>query len=72
MWLYSRFSLSFRDIEAMMAKRGITVSYETVREWCSKFGGAYAKADALSQLASRRPTAYPTRQSLRQPLADRL
>src|SRR5712692_5749519 len=42
-WLYFRFSLSFRDIEEMMAERGITVSYEAVREWCLKFGGAYAK-----------------------------
>ena len=42
-WLYFRFSLSFRKIEEMMAKRGITVSYETVREWCLKLGGAGAK-----------------------------
>ena len=42
-WLYFRFSLSFRDIEEMMAKRGITVSYEAVRKWCLRFGGAYAK-----------------------------
>jgi putative transposase len=42
-WLYFRFSLSFRDIEEMMAKRGMVLTYETVREWCSKFGGAYAK-----------------------------
>jgi putative transposase len=42
-WLYFRFTLSFRDVEEMMAERGITVSYEAVREWCLKFGGAYAK-----------------------------
>lgn len=40
-WLYFRFSLSFRDLEEMMAERGIAVSYETIREWCLKFGGAY-------------------------------
>jgi putative transposase len=42
-WLYFRFSLSFRDIEEMMAERGVVVSYESVREWCLKFGTAYAK-----------------------------
>ena len=42
-WLYFRFSLSFRDVEEMMNERGVTVTYETVREWCLKFGGAYAK-----------------------------
>ena len=42
-WLYFRFSLSFRDIEEMMAERGVVVSYESVREWCLKFGAAYAK-----------------------------
>ena len=43
-WLYFRFSLSFRDIEEMMAKRGVVLTYETVREWCLKFGGTYAKS----------------------------
>jgi putative transposase len=42
-WLYFRFSLSYRDVEEMMAKRGVVLTYETVREWCLKFGGAYAK-----------------------------
>lgn len=42
-WLYFRFTLSFRDVEEMMNERGVTVSYESVREWCLKFGGAYAK-----------------------------
>jgi|SRR5713101_4929112 len=42
-WLYFRFSLSFRDVEDMMAERGVMVSYESVREWCLKFGAAYAK-----------------------------
>jgi putative transposase len=32
-WLYSRFTLSFRDVEDLLAERGITVSYETVRCW---------------------------------------
>jgi putative transposase len=42
-WLYFRFALSYRDVEEMMAERGVTVSYESVREWCLKFGGTYTK-----------------------------
>lgn len=42
-WLYFRFSLSYRDVELLMAERGIVVSYETIRQWCLKFGEAYAK-----------------------------
>jgi putative transposase len=41
-WLYHRFSLSFRDIEDLLAERGVTVSYETIRRWCGKFGPRYA------------------------------
>ncbi len=42
-WLYYRFNLSHRDIEDLLAERGITVSYETVRLWCIKFGAKYAR-----------------------------
>ena len=41
-WLYFRFALSFRDVEEMLAMRGASLSYETVREWCLKFGQTYA------------------------------
>ena len=41
-WLYFRFPLSFRDVEDMLAERGIDVSYESVRRWALKFGLAYA------------------------------
>ena len=41
-WLYFRFPLSFRDVEDLLAERGIDVSYETVRRWSAKFGLAYA------------------------------
>ncbi|WP_397423551.1 IS6 family transposase [Phenylobacterium sp.] len=37
-WLYYRFTLSFRDVEELLAQRGIEVSYETVRCWTLKFG----------------------------------
>lgn len=42
-WLYHRFNLSSRDIEDLMAERGIAVSYESIRLWCIKFGSEYAK-----------------------------
>jgi putative transposase len=42
-WLYHRFCLSFRDVEDLLAQRGITVSYETIRQWCRKFGIEYAR-----------------------------
>jgi len=41
--LYYRFALSFRDIEEMLAARGVTVSYEAIRLWCGKFGPEYAR-----------------------------
>jgi transposase-like protein len=41
-WLYFRFNLSHRDIEDLLAKRGIMVSYEAIRLWCNKFGLTYA------------------------------
>jgi len=41
-WLYGRFTLSFRDVEELLAERGVDVSYETVRRWVLKFGPAIA------------------------------
>jgi putative transposase len=49
-WLYFRFCLSYRDVEELMAERGIILTYEAVRYWCGKFGQAYAH-----QLRHRRP-----------------
>jgi putative transposase len=42
-WLYFRFLLSYRDVEDLLAERGIDVSFETVRRWALKFGQAYAR-----------------------------
>ena len=42
-WLYYRFGLSFRDVEDLLAERGITVTYEAIRQWCLRFGLAYAR-----------------------------
>jgi len=41
-WLYFRFSLSLRDVEELLAERGVIVTYETIRAWCAKFGPGYA------------------------------
>ena len=41
--LYHRFCLSFRDLEELLAQRGIIVSYEAIRQWCRKFGPEYAR-----------------------------
>jgi putative transposase len=49
-WLYFRFSLSYRDGEELMAERGVLLTYEAVRYWCRKFGQVYA-----NQLHRRRP-----------------
>src|ERR1700746_2543606 len=49
-WLYLRFTLSFRDVEDLLAERGITVSYETVRRWVNHFGPMIA-----AELRRRRP-----------------
>src|SRR6267154_2773790 len=42
-WLYFRFALSYRDVEDMLAERGIDVSYERVRRWALKFGTIIAR-----------------------------
>ena len=49
-WLYHRFPLSFREVQEMMLARGVVVSHETIRQWCAKFGAAYAAG-----LRRRRP-----------------
>src|SRR3954464_11380276 len=42
-WIYLRFTLSFRDVEELLAERGITVAYESVRRWVLAFGPAIAR-----------------------------
>ena len=54
-WLYVRFTLSFRDVEDLLAERGILVSYETVRRWVNHFGPKIA-----ADLRKRRPKAHTT------------
>ncbi len=42
-WVYYRFNLSHRDVEDLLAVRGIVVSYESIRLWCNRFGPQYAR-----------------------------
>src|ERR671921_661025 len=53
-WLYVRFTLSYRDVEDLLAERGLEVSYETIRRWVPKFGPAIAR-----RLRRRRPKPSP-------------
>jgi putative transposase len=54
-WLYLRFTLSFRDVEDLLAERGVTVSYETARRWVNHFGPKIA-----ADLRKRRPRPHTT------------
>jgi len=54
-WLYSKFTLSYRDIEDLLAERGLDISYETIRRWVNKFGADYAR-----RIRSNRPEADTT------------
>jgi transposase-like protein len=54
-WLYLRFTLSLRDVEDLLAERGIMVSYETVRRWVNYFGPMIA-----ADLRKRRPKPHTT------------
>jgi putative transposase len=53
-WLYHRFALSYRDIEVLLAERGVQVTYESIGQWCRKFGPIFAAG-----LRHRRPPARP-------------
>jgi putative transposase len=54
-WLYLRFTLSFRDVEDMLAERGIIISYESIRRWVNHFGPMIA-----ADLRKRRPKPHTT------------
>jgi putative transposase len=54
-WLYARFTLSFRDVEDLLAERGVVVSHETVRRWVKHFGPTIA-----ADLRRRRPKPHAT------------
>ena len=46
-WLYFRFSVSYRNVEELMAERGVTVTYETIRTWCERFAETTPSAFGL-------------------------
>src|ERR1700720_2862554 len=54
-WLYLRFTLSYRDVEELLAERGLEISYETVRRWVRKFGPR--SRDGCASVALGRATA---------------
>jgi len=53
-WLYFRFALSDRDVEELLAERGVVVTYASIRCWCRTFGQSYANG-----LRRRRPLCWP-------------
>ena len=53
-WLYLRFTLSFRDVEDLLAERGISVPYETIRRWVNRF-----RPLIVDDLRKRRPSLTP-------------
>ena len=58
-WLYCRFTLSYRDVEDLLAERGLDTSYETVRRWVLKFGRAYQPVEkGVIDRVSRHGEAY--------------
>jgi len=52
-WMYLRFTLSYRDVEDLLAERGVEVSYETIRRWVTTFGPVIAR-----RLRARRPVPH--------------
>jgi transposase-like protein len=53
-WVYVRLTLSYRDVEDLLAERGLDVSCETVRRWVSRFGPLFARELAVGVLSQRR------------------
>jgi hypothetical protein len=66
-WLYHVFSLSLRDVELILAERGVIVTHERLRPWCAKFGADFARrlhrrrprpGDTSGRPSSRAPTSF--------------
>ena len=60
-WLYFRFPLSFRDVEDLLAERGVDVSCETVRRWALKFGQAHPRHGEAHPPQTRLPARHAGR-----------
>ena len=61
-WLYLRFTLSYRDVEELLAERGVDVSYETIRRWVLKFGLEFARNVCVSVDRGRGANCIPPSQ----------
>ena len=57
-WMFLRFTLSFRDVEDLLAERGIEVSYETIRRWVIAFGPAIARRLRAKRFLSMHAATY--------------
>src|ERR1700704_2518042 len=66
-WLYFRFHLSFRDVQDLLAERGLIVSHETIRQWCTKFGATFATG--LRRRRARAGDRRETVASIRRPVS---
>jgi putative transposase len=64
-WLHYVFSLSFRDVELLLAERGVMISYVTVRRWCRKFSQTFA-----GRLRRRRPVTSGTLMVCREHISE--
>ena len=53
-WLYHVFSLSLRDVELILAERGVVVTHESVRHWCRKFGAEFRETAPKAAAQARR------------------
>ena len=58
-WLYLRFTLSYRDVEELLAERGLDISYETVRRWVLKFGPMINRAEPAAASATPEQSMAP-------------
>ena len=69
-WLYLRFTLSYRDVEDLLAERGLDISYETVRSWVLKFGPVIGVACLSVHFAVWAGSSAPVRNIPQPPLAS--
>ena len=60
-WLDHRFALSFRDVEDLLASRGVDVTYEAIRKWCRWFGVLSMRADCGADVAGSATSGISTR-----------
>jgi len=64
-WMHARFTLSLRDVEELLAERGLDISYETVRRWFLKVGQAYARRSFIIAMAGPMACQWCRRQKQR-------